>query len=63
MVELLRKIGFAGGDSDPFLFVRKNKLGICYIAIYVDDNLMIHHEVTINERKLLDRAGRTGSQS
>ena len=49
MVELLRKIGFTGGDSDPCLFVRKNKFGICYIAIYVDDNLMVGHEAAINE--------------
>ena len=49
MVKILRKIGFTGGDSDPCLFMRKIKLGVCYIEIYVDDNLLIRHEVAITE--------------
>ena len=49
MVNILRKIGFTRGDSDPCLFVRKNRFGICYVVIYVDDNLMIRHEASINE--------------
>ena len=49
MVELIRKIGSTGWDSDPCLFVRKNKFGICYIVIYVNGNLMIGHKTAINE--------------
>ena len=44
MVELLRKIGSTGGDSDPCLFVGRNKFDIYDTAIYVDDNLMVGHE-------------------
>ena len=49
MVNIHRKIGFTRGDLDPSLFVRKNRSGVCYVAIYVNDNLMIGHEATINE--------------
>ena len=48
-MNILMKISSTGGDSDPCLFVRKNKFGVCYIEIYIDDNLMIGHEVEINE--------------
>jgi hypothetical protein len=45
----LRKMGFKGGNVDPCLFYRVNKLGTVYIAVYVDDNLIIGHEAAVNE--------------
>jgi hypothetical protein len=37
----LHSIGFKGDDADKCLFCRRCKKGICYIAVYVDDNLMV----------------------
>ena len=34
-------IGFEGGEVDPCLLVLKTGKGICYIALYVDDNLLV----------------------
>ena len=48
-VEVLRKIGFVGGDVDPCLYMRRNKFGIVFIAIYVDDNLMVGHPAAIED--------------
>ena len=33
--------GFVGGDIDPCLYYRKSKKGTVFIAIYVDDNLLV----------------------
>ena len=49
MIEILKKIGFTGGDVDPCLFVRRSSKGICFIAIYVDDNLLVGHPAAIEE--------------
>ena len=46
---ILRKIGFTGGDVDPCLFVKKSSLGIVFIALYVDDNLLIGHPKAIED--------------
>lgn len=40
-VEILKSIGFEGGDVDPCLLWRKDKHGTVYVAIYVDDNFMV----------------------
>ena len=57
-VQILRKIGFEGGDVDPCLYVRKSEKGIVFIAIYVDDNLLVRDEAAINETlKLLQKEG------
>ena len=48
-VAILKKIGFEGGTVDPCLFVRKSALGIVYIALYVDDNLLVGKPAAINE--------------
>jgi hypothetical protein len=47
--EILNSIGFLGGDVDPCLFYRKNKKGTCYIALYVDDNLIVGDMSAIND--------------
>ena len=48
-VKILNKIGFVGGDVDPCLFMKKLKLGLVFIALYVDDNLIVGHPKAINE--------------
>ena len=45
----LRKLGFVGGYPDPCLFTRKNENGICYIAIWVDDSLLVGHPEAIQQ--------------
>jgi len=49
VVKILKKIGFRGGDVDPCLFSRQNEKGICLIALYVDDNLMVGHPAAIDQ--------------
>jgi histone deacetylase 1/2 len=46
---ILRKIGFTGGDVDPCLFVKYSSLGIVFIALYVDDNLLVGHPKAIED--------------
>jgi hypothetical protein len=45
----LRKIGVTGGDVDPCLFVKNSSLGIVFIALYVDDNLLVGHPKAIKD--------------
>ena len=40
-VKALRDIGFEGGIADPCLMVRRNKDGVCFAAIWVDDTLLV----------------------
>ena len=37
-----------GGNVDSSLFVKKSEKGIVYVALYVDDNLMIGNVEAIN---------------
>ena len=48
-MEILKKIGFTGGDVDPCLYMKKSKKGLVFIALYVDDNLMVGHPKAIDE--------------
>ena len=49
-VKILKKIGFEGGDVDPCLYMKEStKFGKVYIALYVDDNLIVGHPEAINE--------------
>ena len=48
-VEKLKKIGFRGGYPDPCLMYRRNENGICLIAIWVDDSLLVGHGKAIQE--------------
>ena len=34
-------MGFIGGTVDPCLYVKKSAKGIVFVALYIDDNLMI----------------------
>ena len=43
MTTILKKIGFKGGDVDPCLYRRQDEDGLVFVALYVDDNLMVGH--------------------
>ena len=43
MVRILKDIGFAGGYVDPCLFMKDYVKGLIYIALYMDENLLIGH--------------------
>jgi hypothetical protein len=49
----LRKIGFKGGYPDPCLMYQETPYGICYIAMWVDDCLLVGKpkaiDMTIND--------------
>ena len=44
-VTILKKISFEGGEVDTCLYVREStKFGRVYIALYVDNNLIVDKE-------------------
>ena len=47
--EKLNKIGFSGGFPDPCLLMRKTESGVVYIAVWVDNLLLIGDEKAIEE--------------
>ncbi len=49
MVEVLKSIGFEGGDVDPCLYMKRDENGLIYVALYVDDNILIESKKAINE--------------
>ena len=49
MVEVLKSIVIYGGDFDPCLYMKRDKNGLIYLALYVDDNLLIVDENAIEE--------------
>ena len=46
---MLRKLGFEGGYPDPCLLTRRNSSGVVFIAIWVDDSLLVGNERAIEE--------------
>ena len=40
-VEFMTKTGFKNSNADPCLFYRRNQKGCLYVAIYVDDGLVV----------------------
>ena len=42
-------MGFKGGGVDPCLFMRKDRKGIAFIAIYVDNNLIVGHKAVVDK--------------
>ena len=50
-VEILKSSSFVGGSIDPCLYVKKGTKGVVYIALYVDDNLMVEDTATIDNAK------------
>lgn len=49
LVAKLRKLGFTGGCPDPCLTTRKNENGICFIAVWVDDSLLVGRSKAIQQ--------------
>jgi len=54
-ISVLKKLGFKGGYPDPCLMTRHSKNGVVFIAIWVDDSLLVGNknaiEETINDLK------------
>ena len=48
-VKILKNLGFVGGNVDPCLYAKKSAKGIVYIALYIDDNLMIGNMMAIDD--------------
>ena len=48
-IEILKNSGFVGGTINPCLYVKKSMKGIVYLALYLDDNLMIGDFATIDD--------------
>ena len=48
-MEILKSSGFEGGSIDPCLYVKRSAKGIVYVALYVDDNLMIGNKAAIDD--------------
>ena len=52
MAHMLTKIGSTGGDSDPCLFMGKNKFGVCYIATDLFENAVGGREKDNTDEKV-----------
>ena len=48
-VEILKSSSFFGGSIDPSLYFKKSAKDIVYVALYVDDNLIIGDIATIDD--------------
>ena len=48
-VQVMKDIGFKQSTADPCLFVRRNELGVAYIAMWVDDCLCIGDKRAIDD--------------
>ena len=48
-VEILKKLGFARGNVDPCLYMKKGATGVVYLALYLDDNLMLGNTKAMNK--------------
>ncbi|KAL7526613.1 hypothetical protein ACHAWF_001850, partial [Thalassiosira exigua] len=46
---LTTKMGFKSGDVDPCLLYRRDDKGLVYVAIYVDDNLIVGQREAIED--------------
>ena len=46
--KVLKKFWFIGGNDDPWLYVMKMEMGIVYISLYVNDDLMVGDIEAIN---------------
>ena len=48
-VEILKSSGFVRGSIDPCLYVKNSANGIVYLALYIEDNLMIGNIAAIDD--------------
>ena len=47
--EILKSSGVEGGSIDSCLYVKRSAKGIVYIALYVDDNLMVANKAAMDD--------------
>ena len=58
VAEILKKIGFTGNYVNPFHYMKQSIKGRVYVALYVDDNLMVGNPEAKDEVvKLLQQNG------
>ena len=48
-IATLRELGFVGGYPDPCLMTRHGKEGVVFIAIWVDDSLLVGDQKAIDK--------------
>jgi len=48
-ISVLKKLGFKGGYPDPCLMTRHTDLGVVFIAIWVDDSLLVGNKKAIDQ--------------
>ena len=48
-VKILKNFEFVGGNVDPCLYVKKGVKGVVYVALYVDDYLMVGDIAAIDD--------------
>ena len=48
-IEILKSSGFKGGSIDPCLYVKRSMNSSVYVALYVDNNLMIGDKAAIDD--------------
>ena len=48
-VKILKSSSFIGGNINPCLYFKKSVKGIIYVALYIDNNLMIGNSATIDD--------------
>ena len=49
VIEILKKSGFVGGNVNPCLYIKKSAKGIVYIALYINDILMVGNVDAIDD--------------
>ena len=49
----MKSSGFEEGSINPCLYVKRNAKGTVYVALYIDDNLMIGDKAVIDDAILL----------
>ena len=47
-MEILKYSGIVGGSIGPCLYIKKSMKGIVYVALYVEDNLMVGNIAAID---------------
>ena len=48
-IKILKSSSFIRGGIDPCLYVKKSVKGIVYIALYIDNNVMVRYIATIDD--------------
>ena len=48
-IEILKNLGFVEGNVDPCLYIKESAKGVVYIALHVDNNIMVGNMVAIDD--------------